>query len=404
MELIKRHYEFPNMRDKVGKFIKNCVSCQQNKHSTHAKYGEAQAMEPPTAPWTNITMDFVTQLPSSKDPVTGYNYDSIFVVVDRFTKYAEMIPFRHSYTAEQLAHVFKDRIIRYHGIPESIISDRDKLFTSNYWTTLLAAIGTKKKLSTAYHPQTDGQTERVNQTMETYLRIYCNQQQDNWVSLLPMAQIAYNNKLSEATGYSPFFANHGRQPNLFTRSLESNIQTESAITSVEALKEVHQKSLENIAKAQSRSISYVNKKRKTAPLLKEGDKVYLLTKNLRTRRPTKKLDKVKVGPFFISEQISPVNYRLALPKDAKIHSVFHISLLEPADPRTPIQKDFHYQADGEDEWDVEKILRHRNEGKGDEFLVKWLGYPDSENTWEPITHLTNCRQLLKKFRNSQRNR
>jgi transposase InsO family protein len=94
--------------------------------------------------------------------VTGYDYDSIFVVVDWFTKYAEMIPFRHSYTAEQLAHVFKDRIIRYHSIPELIISDRDKLFTSNYWTTLLAAIGTKKKLSTAYHPQTDGQTERVN--------------------------------------------------------------------------------------------------------------------------------------------------------------------------------------------------------------------------------------------------
>jgi transposase InsO family protein len=401
VELIKRYYEFPNMRDKVSKFIKNCVNCQQNKHSTHAKYGEAQAMEPPTAPWTNITMDFVTQLPISKDPVTGYSYDSIFVVVDRFTKYAEMIPFRHSYTAEQLAHVFKDRIIRYHGIPESIISDRDKLFTSNYWTTLLAAIGTKKKLSTAYHPQTDGQTERVNQTMETYLRIYCNQQQDNWCSLLPMAQIAYNNKLSEATGYSPFFANHGRQPNLFTRSLDSNIQTESAITSVEALKEVHQKSLDNIAKAQSRSISYVNKKRKTAPLLKEGDKVYLLTKNLRTRRPTKKLDKVKVGPFFISKQISPVNYRLALPKDAKIHPVFHISLLEPADPRTPIQKDFHYQADGQDEWEVEKIITHRGKGQRAEYLVKWLGYPDSENTWEPTTHLTNCQQLLRQYREHQ---
>jgi transposase InsO family protein len=402
MELIKRHYEFPNMRDKVSKFIKNCVSCQQNKHSTHAKYGEAQAMEPPTAPWTNITMDFVTQLPISKDPVTGYDYDSIFVVVDRFTKYAEMIPFRHGYTAEQLAHVFKDRIIRYHGIPESIISDRDKLFTSNYWTTLLAALGTKKKLSTAYHPQTDGQTERVNQTMETYLRIYCNQQQDNWVSLLPMAQIAYNNKLSEATGYSPFFANHGRQPNLFTRSLDTNIRTELALSSVEALKEVHQKSLDNIAKAQSRSISYVNKKRKTAPLLKEGDKVYLLTKNLRTRRPTKKLDKVKVGPFFISKQISPVNYRLALPKDAKIHPVFHTSLLEPADPRTPIQKDFHYQADGQDEWEVEKIITHRGKGQRIEYLVKWLGYPDSENTWEPVAHLKNCRQLLAQYQQQPR--
>ena len=144
--------------------------------------------------------------------------------------------------------------------------------------------------------------------METYLQIYCNQQQDNWVSLLPMAQIAYNNKLSEATGVTPFFANHGRHPNLFTRNLDTNIQTEQALTTVDILKEVHQKSLENIAKAQSRAISYVNKKRKTAPLLKEGDKVYLLIKNLRTRRLTKKLDKVKVGPFFISKQISLVNF------------------------------------------------------------------------------------------------
>jgi len=385
MELIKRHYEFPNMKDKVSKFIKQCVSCQQNKHSTHAKYGEAQAMEPPTAPWTNITMDFVTQLPVSRDPVTDYTYDSIFVVVDRFTKAAEFVPFRHSYTAEQLARVFLDRIVRHHGIPESIISDRDKLFTSNYWTTLLAAIGTKKKLSTAYHPQTDGQTERVNQTMETYLRIYCNQQQDNWVSLLPMAQIAYNNKLSEATGVTPFFANHGRHPNLFTRNLDTNIQTEQALKTVDILKEVHQKSLENIAKAQSRAISYVNKKRKTAPLLKEGDKVYLLTKNLRTRRPTKKLDKVKVGPFFISKQISPVNFRLELPKDAKIHPVFHISLLEPADAKTPTQKDFHYQTDGNDEWEVEKILQKRQGQQGNEYL-------------------TNCQKLLRQFQNSQTRR
>jgi hypothetical protein len=124
-------------------------------------------------------MDFVTQLPVSEDPATRYVYDSIFVVVDRHTKYAEMIPFRHNYSTEKLAHVFKDRIICYHSILETIISDRDKLFTSNFWTTLLAQIGTKKKLLTAYHPQTDGQTKRTNQTIETYLRIYSNQQQDN---------------------------------------------------------------------------------------------------------------------------------------------------------------------------------------------------------------------------------
>lgn len=355
-------------------------------------------MEPPTAPWTNITMDFVTQLPPSKDPVTGYAYDAIFNIVDRFTKAAEFIPFRHSYTAEQLARVFLDRFVRHHGIPESIISDRDKLFTSNFWTTFTAHAGIKKKLSTAYHPQTDGQTERVNQTMETYLRIYCNEQQDDWVSLLPMAQMAYNNKLSEATGVTPFFANHGRHPNLFTRSFDCNIQTESAIASVSQLKEIHEKSLENIAKAQSRAVSYTNKRRKTAPLLEKGDKVCLLTKNLRTRRPTKKLDKVKVGPFFISEQIGRVNYRLDLPKDARVYPVFHVSLLEPADPETPIQKDFYFQADGNNEWEeVEKILQHRKNGRKVEYLVKWLGYPDSENTWEPRTNLSNCRELLDQY-------
>lgn len=132
--------------------------------------------------------------------------------------------------------------------------------------------------------------------------------------------------------------------------------------------------------------------------------MYLLTRNLRTRRPTKKLDKVKVGPFFISKQISPVNFRLELPKDAKIHPVFHISLLEPADAKTPVQEDFYYQADGNNKWEVQKILRKRQGQLGNEYLVKWLGYPDSENTWEPETHLTNCQKLLRQFRNSQTRR
>jgi hypothetical protein len=103
------------------------------------------------------------------------------------------------------------------------------------------------------------------------------------------------------------------------------------------------------------------------------------------------------------EQRGPVNYRLDLPKDAKIHSVFHVSLLEPADPRTPIQKDFHYQVEEETEWEVEKIIQRRGNGRRDEYLVKWLGYPDSENTWEPVTNLTNCRALLDQFQRKSRN-
>lgn len=400
LELIQRNYQFKNMKEKVHAYIDRCVSCKQNKHSTHAPYGEMQPMELPTEPWTDISIDFVTGLPLSKDPVTELSYDAIMVIVDRFTKYAMMIPFRRDYTAVQLAHVLKDRLYRYHGIPKSIISDRDKLFTSNYWTTFLAEIGTQRKLSTAYHPQTDGQTERTNRTMKTYLKIYCNQKQDNWVALLPMAQMAYNNKTSEATGKTPYYANHGRHPNLFARTLPST-KAEAATQTVEEMKKTHKEMEERIQRAQAQSISHANKKRKTAPQLKKGDKVYLHTKNLRTKRPSKGLDHVKVGPFLISKQNGPVTYTLKLPPDAKIHPRFHISLLEPANPETPLQQTFHYETEEENEYEVEKILAQRGNNHQKEFLVKWLGYDHSESTWEPETNLTNCRQLLAQYRQTR---
>ena len=139
-------------------------------------------------------------------------------------------------------------------------------------------------------------------------------------------------------------------------------------------------------------------KSKTTPQLKKGDKVYLLTRNLRTTRKSKKLDHVKVGPFLIAGQRGPVNYRLSLPRDAKIHPVFHISLLEPADPDTPCQETFHFKQEEDDEFEVEEIL----EQKGQNYLVKWKGYPDSENTWEPENNLTNCQQLLRRFHRDQK--
>jgi hypothetical protein len=128
----------------------------------------------------------------------------------------------------------------------------------------------------------------------------------------------------------------------------------------------------------------------------------LLTKNLRTRRPSKGLDNVKVGPFLILEQIGPVTYTLNLPPDVKVHPRFHVSLLEPADPSTPLQKTIHFQMEEDNEFEVETIIAHRDADNGREYIVKWKGYPDSDDTWEPDTNLQNCQQLLQKYKKETR--
>jgi hypothetical protein len=175
---------------------------------------------------------------------------------------------------------------------------------------------------------------------------------------LLIAQIAYNNKLSEATGKTLYFANHRKHPNLFQRTLPS-LKAEAAIKSAEEIKKIHNNMSNKLIYAQNQSILYINKKRKTAPQLKREDKVYLHTKNLRTKRPSKGLDNIKVRLFLISKRNGLVTYTLELPPDAKIHPRFYISLLEPADPETPLQRTFRYEIEEEKEFKVKKILDHR---------------------------------------------
>jgi transposase InsO family protein len=392
-EHIRRNFVFPDMRRKVSEYVKRCDNCNKNKATRHAKYGNLEFREPPHKPWDEVTMDFIVKLPISTDPVTSHQYDSILVMVDRLTKYSHFIPCSETITAQQLGCLVLDRLVRYHGIPTVFITDRDKLFTSNYWKTLVAAMGIKHKLSTAFHPQTDGQTERNNQTLEAYLRHYVNYVQDNWVALLPMAQVAINNNASETTHVTPFYANFGKDPNLFMEAL-TGPQTDRALQSSASLHDIHDKMRQAISTSQAALTSQRHKDSKTAPQLEKGDKVYLLTKNLKTRRGTKKLDHVKVGPFLVDEQRGKASYRLRLPKDARIHPVFHISLLEPADSTIPLQTTFHFEPQEEQEFEVEKILQQR----GQQYLVKWKGYPDTDNTWEPVTHLKNSQDLLTQFR------
>ena len=204
VELITRHWEWPGLNKDVSNYISHCDLCQRTKVSRHRPYGKLQSFTPPAGAWEEITMDFIGPLPESMDPASKTKYDMIYVVLDKLTKYARFIPTRTTNTAPELAYIFMRDIFAHHGMPSRLISDRDKLFKSKFWTSLMDQLGGKNKLSTAFPPQTDGQTERTNQILEQYLRAYVNYEQTNWVELLPKAQFAYNNSTS-ATGISPFY-------------------------------------------------------------------------------------------------------------------------------------------------------------------------------------------------------
>ena len=192
-------------------------------------------------------------------------------------------------------------------------------------------MGIKHKLSTVFYPKSNGQTERANQTLKAYLRHYLNYAQDNWVTLLPIAQLAINNNVSETTKETPFFSNFGKDPNIFATPLP-NPNAARQLHNSNDLAQMHNTLRGNIQQSNDKIMASRHKTNKDGPQLKKGDKVYLLTKNLKTKRSSKKLDHIKVGPFLVDEQRGPLNYRLKLPTDAKVHPVFYISLLEPADP------------------------------------------------------------------------
>jgi len=398
MDLVTRHWSSPKMRTEIEKYIKECPSCQQNRATNHAQYGYLQKIRLPEFPWGSITMDFIVKLPPSLEPSTKEIYDAIMVVVDRHTKYMTFIPFNETYNAEQLGYVFLDKVVRIRGFPQEIISDRDKLFTSAYWKTLNGQLGVKVKLSSAYHPQTDGQTERANRTLKQYLRNYVAWNQSDWVKLLPVAELAINNLVSRATGTTPFFANYGRHPNLMDTPLQ-HPRSEQALRFANDLEKTHKQVTMALEKGQNQMEIHENKSRKEGPQLEEGMKVWLSTRNLKPKRPNKSLDHKRIGPFKILKVVGPVNYKLQLPEDAKVHHTFHISLLERASDETPLATEFAYEPEEETVYEVEKILQEKNH----QYLVKWVDYPNSENTWEPEENLLpNCATLLRKWRQEAR--
>ena len=309
-----------------------CDTCIQDRPERHLPYGKLQSPQTPTQAWKSIALDFIVKLPLSEEPLTKVEYDSIMVVTDRLTKFAYFIPFMETSTAEELAYLYYRHVWCHHGMPDEMISDRDKLFTSHFWKSLLDLLGTKQKMSTAFHPQTDGQTEWINSTLEQYLWHYVDYRQTNWVTLLPVAQFAWNHNAGETLKTSPFYANYGFEPKPYGQPWEISAMAEYACVEVEQIKGLQETLALDIKFFAERAAVYANEKCIGSPKLKEGDKVYLLWRNVKTKRPSSKLDHKKLGAFLIKRQLGPVNFELKLPSSMKIHPVFHISLLEPAPP------------------------------------------------------------------------
>jgi hypothetical protein len=245
LELIRREYTWPGLRTFVKDYVSSCTSCARTKVPRHKPYGLLKQLPIPEKPWNFISMDFIEQLPASS------GFTSILVVVDRLSKQCIFIPTHDTITSPELAKLFLLHVFSKHGVPSHITSDRGSEFVSHFFRSLGKALDIRLHFTSGHHPEGDGQTEQMNQTLEQYLRIYCNYQQDNWSELLPLAEFSYNNALSATTGFSLFFANKGYHPNL-TVHPERDLSSARAREYSDNLDSLHQFLHEEMAHAQVR--------------------------------------------------------------------------------------------------------------------------------------------------------
>jgi hypothetical protein len=206
----------------LGWHEKHCARiCQGQKYLTSSPGGLLQPLPIPDRIWEDLSIDFITGLPKSK------GYEAILVVVDKLSKYVHFIPPKHPYTAKTIAEVFVKEVVRLHGIPLSIVSDRDPVFMSNFWRELFKLQGTKLRMSTAYHPETDGQTEVVNRCLETYLRCFITDQPRTWANWISWSEYWFNTNHHSATGQTPYEVVYGRAPPVITRWVQGETRVDA---------------------------------------------------------------------------------------------------------------------------------------------------------------------------------
>lgn len=400
-DYVRRWYWWPNMGKEIEAYCATCGVCQTTKDSTQKPAGLLHGMPIPQRPWQSIAMDFVGPFPKSG----GYDY--LWVVICRLTSSVHLIPTVTKVKASELAWMYVRDIVRLHGVADSIVSDRDSKFTSAFWTEVQRLLGTKLLMSTAFHPQTDGSTERANRSVVQVLRAVVKPDQKDWVDKLPMVEFALNSSISSSTGFAPFELTGGFLPRMV-----QSIPT-SALPGVKQFAEA---ALDNLQKARDAIIAarvqqtfHANKRRRDENVHRGeerpvgvGDMVYLSTENLNLPKGrAKKLLPKFIGPYKVTRANSDTStYTIALSEDLKkrrIHPTFHVSRLRRHEPNddslfpnreTRVYYDLGTPSDAD--WLVDAIVAHKGKGKSLKFHVKWtLG----DDTWEPLAHVEDCIEL-----------
>ena len=407
---IRKRYYWPRMSRMVASYVRGCDICHRVKPSNEKPFGQLEPLEIPEERWSRIGIDFITKLPKSQA-----GHDCIVSVVDHLTKRAHFLPAVESgLTSEHFAKTFCDFYVRLHGVPDMIVSDQDPRFMGDFWQALMKTLKVSLGMSSAYHPQTDGQTEKVNNVIGVYLRAFSRHNPNNWDSLLPLGEFAYNASLHASTGKTPFELDLGYTPRLpidltIRQALKSSQKNETAMTFAEQMKSNLEVAKEKLAEAQDQQKVAADQKRQESTF-QIGQQVYLSTKYLpltysnSSDQRSRKLQDLYDGPFTITKASrSPNAWYLDLPPSWNVRQPLNVSLFKKdlSDPTRERKPPPVKNAIDAAEYLVDEIVDHTDRQSGRKVIrlyrLRWTGWAAENDTWEPLSNLEGCAELVERY-------